>query len=252
MASDIGVGDSELATLLVAPADGTTQAVLTVTAPGGTATPYTATGGPFLPIEDSSDTQQLWTTDQPIVYSSPGHRVLHWNVTGTGEGEEDLDVYVVRSPVAGGPTWLPGRSRVANYVPHRTLARSVTSTVESEDEYAFTFDSTTIPNGVSVSTLIADGAAWVQSRVYPMNARSEEASAVCTALFAAAMVERSWPDGDQSLARANDLEKRLDVMLADLVKANNAANGTDDYGIDIVPVWSFPRPGLRWDYGGYW
>jgi hypothetical protein len=253
MASDIGAGDSELGTLNVAPADGTTLAVLTVTAPDGTVTPYTATGGPLLPIDGSSDTQQLWTTDQPITYSAAGHWVLGWIVTGTGEGAEDLDVYVVASPVAGGPTWLPGRSRVAAYVPHRTLARSVSSTVESDDTYAWTFDSTTTPPGTTVDRLIADGAAWVTTIVTPLVVTSQPLAGLISALWAAIAVERSWPQDDQSLPRANDMEKQLNTMLAELKVANTAAGtGTDQtYGV-VNPVWSFPCADLRWDYSRYW
>jgi hypothetical protein len=251
MASDVGAGDSEIVFLDVAPADGSTQVTLTVDPPSGSSYDVAMTGGDLMPIDDSVDFSQRWTSVTPVSYDAPGRWVLHYEVTGTGEGAEDLEVFVVASPVAGGPTWLPGRSRVAAYVPHRTLARSVTSTIESADTYQFTFDSTTVPDGVTVSRLIADGAAWVRSRVYPMNVGSEEAAGVCTALFAAAMVERSWPDDDQSLQRANDLERRLDVMLTDLVAANLAANTGSNTGIPVSPVWSFPQPDLRWDYDRY-
>jgi hypothetical protein len=253
MASDIGEGDSETATLLVSPADGTTQATLTVTAPDGTTRSYTASGGPLNPIDGSSDTQQLWTTDQPVLYDQAGHWVLHWDVTNTGEGVEDLDVYVVRSPVAGGPTWLPGRSRVAAYVPHRTLARSVDTSTESAETYQFTFDSTTIPTGVVVDRLIADGSAWVSALVTPLNVKSEPLAALIAALWAAIATERSWPDDETSLQRANDMEKQLNSMLTALKQSNLDANTGTDEGFDIAyPAWSFPRADLRWDSPRYW
>lgn len=254
MASDVGVGDSELGTLNVAPADGTTSAVCTVTGPAGTPVSFTATGGPLLPIEGSTNTQQLWTTDQPITYVEPGRWVLHWDVTGTGQGAEDFVVHVVASPVAGGPTWLPGRSRVATYVPHRTLARSTASTVASADEYVFGFDSTTIPTGVQVDRLIMDGVDWVSTLVTPLNVKSQPLAALVSALWAGIAVERGWPDDDQSLARANDMEKQLNLLLAELKAANLAANTTD--GVQsvppaVLPAWSFPPSDLRWDSSCY-
>lgn len=249
--SDIGVGDSELATLLVAPADNTTQVTLAVTAPDGTTTAYPVSGSTLDPIVGSSDTQQLWTSDQPVTYTAPGRWVLHWTVTGTGEGTEDLEVFVTASPVAGGPTWLPGRSEVAAYIPHRTLVRSLSSTTESADGYAWTWDSTTTPPGTTVDKLISNGASWVSARLSVVNAASESLARTCVSIFTAAMIERSWPQDDQSLQRANDLERRLDVLMRDLIVANDVSNGTGDLGQNVLPQWSFPPADSRWDYRGY-
>ncbi len=258
MATDLGVGDAETATLTVSPADAGTEVTLTVHKPDGTSAAVTMTGGPLVAVPDTTPTQygQVWTADTPVVYSQAGRWVLHYEVTGTGEGAEDLEVFVVPSPVAGGPTWAPGRSRVANYVPHRTLARSPSSIIDSQDSYALTFDGTTRPTGLMVDRLIADGVAWVSSRVYPLNTRVESAAAVVAALYAAAAVERSWPNDDQSLQRANDMEKRLDRLMADLITANQNAtdqdNDTGDYAVDVAPMWSFPPADTRYDEAGYW
>ena len=144
------------------------------------------------------------------------------------------------------PTWAPDRSRVANYVPHRTLSRSLESTTASSDKYQFMFDATTTPTGVAVDRLVADGVAWVAARANPLNARLEDAAGVIAALYGAAAVERGWPSDDSSLQRANDLEKRMDALLADLVAANTDANtqdqGAGDYAIDVVPMYTFPPP----------
>jgi hypothetical protein len=238
--TDIGTGDSEVPDLTITPADNTTTATLTVTKPDGTSTGVPVSGGALTPITGSAQHSQQWAADTPVVYDQPGRWILAWTVTGTGEGSEDLEVYIVPSPVAGGPTWAPGRSRVANYVPERTLERAPASVIQSQDEYDLTFTSNTRPTGLAVDRLIADGVAWVSSRVYPMNARVEAAAEVVVALYAAAAVERGTPEGVDSLQRANDLEKRLDLMMSDLVNANNAANDSSDYGLEIVPVWSFP------------
>jgi hypothetical protein len=204
--TDVGVGDPEVAFLTIAPADNSTTATLTVEKPDGTSSAVAVSGGALTAIPDTSPVQysQRWTSDQSVVYDAPGRWVLHWTVTGTGQGTEDLEVYVVASPVAGGPTWLPGRSRVAAYLPHRTLARSVTSTIESADTYQFTFDSTTVPTGVVCDRLISDGADWVRALITPLNPKSEPLAALLAALWCAIAIERSWPDGEaaQHHARA--------------------------------------------------
>lgn len=239
--------------MTVAPADAGTTVALTVTAPDGTTDTITMTAGDLVVIPDTSPVEYScqFTADTPTVYDQPGRWVLHYQVDGTGEGAEDLEVFVVPSPIAGGPTWLPGRSEVAAYIPHRTLVRSLSSTVESADGYAWTWDSTTTPPGTTVDKLISDGAAWVSTRLAVVNSTSEALANTCVAIYTAAMIERSWPQDDQSLQRANDLERRLDVLMKDLIEANNVSNGTGDYGIDISPQWSFPPADSRWDFPGY-
>lgn len=254
--SDLGVGDAEQPTLTVAPADTDTTVTLTVKAPDGTATPVPVTAGPLESIVGTSpvEYQQTWASTDPVTYTSPGRWVLAWTVTGTGEGAEDVEVWVVASPTAGGPTWTPGRSRVANYLPHRTLVRDLSTTHSSQDVLLMSWDATTTPTGVQVERLIADGVAYISARLAPVHANSEAAAAVLVCLYTAAAIERSWPHDNESLPRANDLEKRLDGMLAGLIAANRDAN-TDDgtsYPIEIAPAWSFPRADPRWDSPGYW
>jgi hypothetical protein len=254
ISTDLGVGDAETATLTVSPADVTTAVTLTVHKPDTTSTTVTMTAGALVPIPDTSPTEysQTWTADDPIVYTQAGHWVLHYDVTGTGEGAEDLDVFVVPSPVAGGPTWAPGRSKVATYVPHRTLARSTSSIIDSQDEYVLTFDQTTRPTGLQTDALIVDAVAWVAARVSPLQTTMHDLARAVAALLTAAWIERSWPNDDQSLQRANDMEKRLDRLMADLIDANNSAGGTGDYGIDVAAVWAFPAADCRWDSPNYW
>lgn len=84
-------GDSELVTLTVSPFDGTTVAVLTVTAPGGT----TST-----PAVTPSGGGATWTATVP--YTTAGIWTLRWVVTGTGAGAEYKQVSVAPGlPVAG-------------------------------------------------------------------------------------------------------------------------------------------------------
>jgi hypothetical protein len=253
MASDVGAGDSEVATLVITPAGGDTSATLTVHPPTGAPYDVAATGGTLEPVPDSSDQQQTWTANEPVLYDQAGRWVLHWGVTGTGEGAEDYEVYVVASPVAGGPTWWPGRSRVAAYVPHRTLVRSTSSVLNSQDSYELSFGQDTRPTGLMVDRLIADGAAWVSALITPLHTKSEPLASVLVALWAAISVERSWPDDDDSLQRANDMEKQLNTMLAALKTSNDEANNGTDDGFDIVyPVWAFPAADPRYDSNCYW
>ncbi|GGN39502.1 hypothetical protein FHR83_006707 [Actinoplanes campanulatus] len=255
MGSDLGVGDADLPYITVLPADTDTVATLTATAPDGTSTDVPVSGGALEPVAgtDPAESRQTWTADDPLEYTQPGRWVLTWTVTGTGEGVEDVEVFVVASPTAGGPTWTPGRSRVANYVPHRTLVRSAASTVTSEDEHAYTFDETTTPTGRQVDALIVDSAAWVSARVPNLTATHHALARAAAALLSAAWVERSWPNDDQSLQRANDMERRADLLMADLVSASNTETDSGDFGLDIAyPVWSFPVADPRYDDASYW
>src|SRR5689334_15543430 len=131
-----------------------------------------------------------------------------------GGGDEELD-----------PSWRPSLAQVAAYVPHRTLVRSDASTQESDDTYQFTFDQTTIPTDDQVQSLIGDGCAWVSARVSPMATASETLASAVAALLVAAWIERSWPNDDQALQRANDMEKRVDLLMKDLVTLNDGETG---------------------------
>lgn len=235
MASDLGVGDIETAYLDVTPGDGTTAGTLTVTDPDGNdSTPGVTAGAP------AGGTVRL--TSAAITYDQPGRWLLHWDVTGTGAGAEDVEVYLVTSPVAGGPTWLPGRSRVANHIPNRTLARNPGTYTASGDDYQLTFDSTTRPSGVQVDRLIADAGNWIATVIPDLAEANYDAASTCAAVWAAAAVERGWPNDDTSLPRARDLQALAEQMRADLVRANTATTGTDpaDPGSVLLPVWSFP------------
>jgi len=134
-------------------------------------------------------------------------------------------------------------------VPHRTLVVSDAVT-EAEDQYTFTFDSTTRPTATQVESLIADACAWVGARLAPVHVSSQGAARVVATLASAAAVERSWPNDDESLQRANDLEKRMGDILAGLLVSNELANAGDGdpETIDtVLPVWSFPLPDPRYD-----
>ncbi len=152
-------------------------------------------------------------------------------------------------PIPGGlgapdvPEWAPTAENVADYVPHRTLARQQSTTTEGEDVYYLTFDSNTRPTGWAVARLIGDGVAYVAGLVVPLHPSLQATASVVATLYAAAAVERSWPNDDQSLQRANDMEKRMSDMLAGLIAANDRANGGDGQPGDtdkLLPLFAFP------------
>jgi hypothetical protein len=152
------------------------------------------------------------------------------------------------------PEWAPTNEQVADYVPHRTLSLVPAGITEGDDTYKYVFDQDTRPTGIQVDRLIGNAVAWVSARLAPMHESVQAAAGVAATLMAAASVERSWPNDDQSLQRANDMEKRLDVLMADLITANDTANrpGQEDGGgFDVLPVWSFDQPDRRFSDSRY-
>ena len=234
MASDVSIGDIETPYLDVDPGDATTAGTLMVTAPDGTTTTPAVTPG-----TPADGTVRL--TAAAVTYTQPGRWVLNWTVTGVGAGAESATVFVVPQPTAGGPTWLPGRSRVASYVPSRTLS---TTPGPDGEVHELTFNSTTRPTGVMVDRLIADAAARVAARVGTVHDTLHGAASVVVAILAAVAVERGWPDDEdttQSLQRANDLERQAGLLLDELATANESAGEPPvSPGANLLPRWSFP------------
>jgi hypothetical protein len=239
MGSDAGVGDVETPYLDVQPGDNTTTGSLTVTAPDGTTSSPAVTAG--APQDMGGGVTVVRLTAAPVTYNAPGRWVLGWQVTGTGTGAEVLTVQVVSSPTAGGPAWVPGRSRVANYIPGRTLATDA-------DTHQLTFDSRTVPSGIMVDRLVADAVTWVTSATGTVSSGLYDLAGTVAAIWAAAAVERGYPEEEQvdaALRRANDLLSLATSMRADLVRANDASSGTPnptDPASQVRPVWSFPPP----------
>lgn len=232
MATDVGLGDVEVPVLEVQPGDGTTFATLTATAPDGTETSLTVVTG--TPVDGV-----VTLTGEAVTYDQAGWWVLTWTVTGTGASAETQRVFVVPSPVAGGPTWTPGRTQVAAHVPGRTLARDV-------ETHQLTFDSTTLPPGVVVDKLIADAVTWVRLKVPSPAESKHDAATLAASLRAACSVELGYPaqQQEQSLARAKELCAQATAARDDLARANEAETGTDptDPGAALLPLWSMPEP----------
>jgi hypothetical protein len=251
MASDVATGDSELPFLDVSPADTDTEVTLTVHPPTGDAYDVVVAGGDLEPIAGTSPTQysQRWTATTPVEYAEPGKWVLNFAVTGTGEGAEDLEVYVVASPLAGGPTWTPGRSQVAKYVPWLT----VSLTTPGSQTYLETFSADTSPSGVVADRHIADAANLVTPLAAVMPESLHGLAGTVTALYAAASLAAAYARSDDDAQRAAALLVRASGALKQLETAiQDLSDGALD-GLDIVyPVWSFPAADLRYDSPQHW
>jgi hypothetical protein len=138
-----------------------------------------------------------------------------------------------------GVPWAPSLSHVAAYVPARTLARD-------SETHELTFNSETLPTGVQVQQLVVDAVAWVQARTGPtIDVSLYDQAKACAAIWAAAAVERGFPDEeDESLRRAKDLQALVEQMREDLARANEAISGVDptDPADLVLPLWSMPDP----------
>lgn len=232
------VGDYTTPQLTVSPFDGTTAATLTVHAPDGTTSTPTAS---------TSDGGAHWTTTA-VAFTQAGWWLLTWQVTGTGAGTEYQRVYV--SPAPTGPAWTPDLPAVAKYVPRRT----VVAAANGYGTPLATFDSTTHPTGAQVEALIADAVAWVQVRVGvgagDIAAGLFGVATRAASLWAAGMVELTYPDNRDDLSTANALLAEARTAREELWAANIATTGTDveDPAANLMPLWSFPAADPWGDY----
>jgi hypothetical protein len=240
MRGDIAVGDTEYPTLDGVPDNATVT--VDVAAPDG----GTPAEGVAATVADGTA-----TAVEPVTYNVAGRWVQTWTVTAEPDDSEAdpatdvrvVEVYVVPIPTAGGPTWTPGRSRVANYLPGRTLVREAAANVPQ-----WTFTSQTRPTGVVVDRLIADAVAWVTAATGTVHESLHDLAATCAALFAASSVELGYPDRETdvkgvSRGIAEDLLKRAKAMRDDLARANAAAGEPPvDAGSNLLPSYAFPAP----------
>jgi hypothetical protein len=239
VATDVGVGDIATPTLDVTPADNTTVVTLAAIAPDGSTSPLNATG-----VATADPNTWRFTTPN-ITYTQPDRWVLLWTVTNTGAGTESQTVWVTPNPTPGGVIWTPSRSRVAGYCPGRTLVPAT----DGSNTAILTFDDTTFPTGVQVDQFARDAAAWVLVDTGPVHATLYDMAQATAAVYAAACVERGYPERQaanraEAITTADDLFKQADGMRTDLARANHALTGTDpeDPVAQLVPLWAFPPP----------
>ena len=236
--NEVSVGDIEILRYTVDPATDDTVVTLVVTDPDGTTTtPAVASES------DPEDTVQVWASD-PVSFDTAGRWVLTWTIDNGDDQNQVVDevVQVVDTPLAGGPTWTPGRDRVANYVPGRTLPRD-------SETLQRTFYSSTTPDGVQVDRLIFDAVGWVLLRTGEVNQTLHDQASTCAAIWAASNVELGYPDSpddDNNRRTAQDLRGMAERMREDLKRANDAIVGTNpnDPAAVVMPRYNFPVPGV--------
>lgn len=136
------------------------------------------------------------------------------------------------------PVWVPTIDQVADHVPYMT----VDTVTPGQQEYLNTFNDLTTPTREQAQRLI--DAAWpsvlaatgeIVEQVWPL-------AQTVTALRAAASIVRAYPRDDGDLARAAALDARADADLVRLIAANDAAGGGAGNSLDLLPVYTFPRP----------
>lgn len=110
------IGDWVTPALAVSPANGTTAASLSVTAPDGTVAAGTG--------EATSDTGPTWTAD-PVQLTSAGTWLLTWTVTGTGKGVQHQRVLVAPAATPGPAPDPPPLATITDLV--ETLGRDLTT-----------------------------------------------------------------------------------------------------------------------------
>jgi hypothetical protein len=214
--------------LTVEPFDGTTAVTVVVTPP---------TGGVISPAMITGDSGHTWTGSP--VYPVAGKWVAHFTVTGTGAGvaEQEIWVSTPASPQAA-VAWRPEAWHVADYIPGRTLVGAV----DGYGNALNTFSNDTHPPLGTVQRLITAGCAWVGAKVGTVDDSLTDLARAAAACWAAAQVERGYPDNSKETSDAAELFRQANAMRDDLQRANEAVTGEDpdDPQAHLMPVWSFP------------
>ena len=221
-------GSTDTLTLTVTPYAADTSATVHLDGPGGAT---------LNPTASSTDGKHTWTASP--IYTAAGTWVATWTVTGTGAGIVTEQIWVSAVPSAAARVaWRPDVWKVADYVPGRTLVAAV----DGYGNAIATFDSTTHPTGDQVQRLVTDGCAWVATRCGTLDASLYDMGTAVAAVYAAAQVERGYPDANRDPQVADQLWQQAQAMREDLAKANAAITGVEpeDPAAHLVPYYSFP------------
>lgn len=142
------------------------------------------------------------------------------------------------------PDWAPDLTRVANYVPSRTLRVDDTTGTPLQ---VFTVD--TRPSAAEVTGLIEDAVAWVVSKASAtIGVSLFDSARAAAAIRTAGWVEVTWPIRPDDINTGQTLLTQADAMLTALAARNDVLIGENPEVFEVLPVWSFPRPELFGDY----
>jgi hypothetical protein len=234
-------GSTDTLSLTVDPFDATTGVTVVVEASDGTT---------LTPTMVTADSGHTWTGNP--VYPLAGEWVAHYVVIGTGAGvtEQEIWVSTPASPQAA-VAWRPDAWHVADYIPGRTLVGAV----DGYGNALNTFTGDTHPPLGTVQRLITAGCAWVGARVANVDSTLTDLARAAAACWAAAQVERGYPDNSKETADAAELFRQANALRDDLQRANEAVTGEDpeDPQAHLMPVYSFPNaatiaPWGDWDF----
>jgi len=207
-----GLGDIEVPTLDVTPADTDTSASVVITGPGVTITPG-VTGGPLTPVEGEDYYTQTWVAD-PFEYSVPGEWVQRWTVDGTGGGAEEIKVTIerpfeARDPITVDPSTDIGLVRLLC----TDLDESAPLFLDTQIDAFLTAEGGTIKLAAALALeTIATSEALVSKKMTTSEGITTDGPAVAKSL----------------LDRAAQLRAQAAAELAVTVEAD------DGYGLDIV------------------
>jgi hypothetical protein len=216
--------------------DGTTQASVTITRPGGVVVAPTAVSG----WAGDVMTAQFYATDDGTPTGSTveadGDWLVVWRISGTGANVAPKIYNVVPLPGTGTrPDWSPFLSQVADHVPYLT----VDTITPGSQIYLGTFTGATTPTD-EVAQRHIDAAvdltllAGLTTTLYP-------AATAVAALRAAASLARAYPRRPEDLATAAALDARADAHWTRLQAAiDDLADGVADGDnfFDVVPMWT--------------
>lgn len=228
MVTDLGVGDVQIPWLQVTPADADTTATLTVHPPTGDPYEIPATGGPRTPVPDTDPVEQTqrWTTTQPVTYTAPGRWVLHWQVTGTGEGTEDVTVHI-----AAPPTPQPAIS--TDPATDIGMIRLLTADLNP------------------TAPLFTDVQLAAFLSVEAGSVKRAAAAALTAVSTSEVLLSRKFSTQDLSVdgpAVAAELRAQAKT-LRDQAAFEDAQTAT---ATPVAPMWSFPPANPAWDNPAYW
>lgn len=240
---DVGDPITSRLSLGVVP-DGTTNAAVVVTRPGGVVIPASLSGW-----DGDVKSAQWWATDDGTeggtTLASAGDWLAVWTVVGTGANIAPKIYNVAPLPGTGTrPAWSPFLSQVADHVPYLT----VDTTTPGSQIYLGTFTGDTTPADEQAQRHI-DSAVRLTLLPGLTEVLFPAASAVA-ALRAAASLARAYSRRPEDLQAAAALDAQADAHWTRLKTAVvDLADGEADSDnfFDVAPIFTYPAVDLRWN-----
>lgn len=137
------------------------------------------------------------------------------------------------------PDWAPDLTRVATYIPERTVEIDR----ESDGMPVLSFTANTRPSAAQVQSQIEGAVAWVLlDTTSSLDSTLFDAARELAAIRAAGLAEIAWPVRDGDINAGQALLTQADAGLKSLVARNDVITGENPEVFEVAPVWSFPCP----------